>query len=81
MRDIKADNSLSGGKVERGLLIRDLPEDERPRDRLLQHGGQSLSDTEIIWQEHPLEFNCHGIVADEDTVHYLCDGILWRARK
>ena len=38
----------SDRETRRGLLIRDLPEDERPRDRLLQNGGQALSDAEII---------------------------------
>src|SRR5258708_37671002 len=29
-------------------LIRELPEGERPRERLLQHGGRSLSDSELL---------------------------------
>lgn len=29
-------------------LIRELPEGERPRERLLDHGGRSLSDTELL---------------------------------
>lgn len=29
-------------------VIRDLPRDERPRERLLQHGAQTLSDAELI---------------------------------
>jgi len=29
-------------------LIRDLPEGERPRERLLEHGGRSLSDSELL---------------------------------
>jgi DNA repair protein RadC len=29
-------------------LIRELPEGERPRERLLQHGGSSLSDSELL---------------------------------
>lgn len=34
--------------LERGLLIRDLPLDERPRDRLLHHGSHALSDAELV---------------------------------
>ena len=30
------------------LLVRDLPLDERPRDRLLNNGSASLSDTELV---------------------------------
>ena len=30
------------------LLVRDLPLDERPRDRLLNNGSASLSDTELL---------------------------------
>ncbi len=29
-------------------MIRELPEGERPRERLLQHGGSSLSDSELL---------------------------------
>jgi DNA repair protein RadC len=29
-------------------LIRELPEGERPRERLLQHGGSSLADSELL---------------------------------
>jgi DNA repair protein RadC len=29
-------------------LIRDLPQGERPRERLLEHGGRSLSDSELL---------------------------------
>lgn len=29
-------------------LIRELPEGERPRERLLEHGGRSLSDSELL---------------------------------
>lgn len=29
-------------------LIRELPPDERPRERLLDHGGEALSDREVI---------------------------------
>jgi len=29
-------------------LIRELPEGERPRERLLEHGGSSLSDSELL---------------------------------
>jgi len=29
-------------------VIRDLPRDERPRERLLQHGPQTLSDAELV---------------------------------
>jgi DNA repair protein RadC len=29
-------------------LIRELPQGERPRERLLEHGGRSLSDTELL---------------------------------
>ena len=32
----------------RPLLVRDLPLDERPRDRLLTNGSASLSDTELL---------------------------------
>ena len=30
------------------LLIDDLPEDERPRERLLQKGVRALSDAELL---------------------------------
>lgn len=30
------------------LMIRDFPEDERPRERFIQHGPQSLSNHELI---------------------------------
>jgi DNA repair protein RadC len=29
-------------------LIRELPEDERPRERLLENGGQALADSELL---------------------------------
>ncbi|HKR66681.1 MAG TPA: UPF0758 domain-containing protein, partial [Thermoanaerobaculia bacterium] len=29
-------------------LIRDLPMDERPRERMLAHGAQTLSDAELL---------------------------------
>ena len=29
-------------------VIRDLPRDERPRERLIQHGAQTLSDAELV---------------------------------
>ncbi|MFQ5348945.1 MAG: UPF0758 domain-containing protein, partial [Thermoanaerobaculia bacterium] len=29
-------------------VVRDLPEDERPRERLLRKGGRALSDSELI---------------------------------
>ncbi|PYQ32112.1 MAG: hypothetical protein DMF56_03165 [Acidobacteria bacterium] len=29
-------------------IIRDLPQDERPRERLLQHGPETLSDAELL---------------------------------
>ena len=29
-------------------LIRELPEGERPRERLLEHGGRSLADSELL---------------------------------
>ncbi|HVT01840.1 MAG TPA: DNA repair protein RadC [Thermoanaerobaculia bacterium] len=32
----------------RGELIADLPEDERPRERLAMHGAKTLSDTELL---------------------------------
>lgn len=30
------------------MTIKDWPEDERPRERLLAHGPQALSDAELI---------------------------------
>lgn len=30
------------------VLVRDMPNDERPRERLLQKGGRALSDSELI---------------------------------
>ncbi len=37
------------GSVSRtALLVRDLPIDERPRERLLQNGSASLSDSELL---------------------------------
>ena len=35
-------------QVRPAQLIRELPEDERPRERLLAHGGQGLSDSELV---------------------------------
>jgi len=34
--------------TERGLIIRDLPEPERPRERLQQYGPESLSTAELL---------------------------------
>ena len=34
--------------VERKCKIKDLPEDERPREKLLKYGADKLSDTELI---------------------------------
>ena len=35
-------------EVQRGYLIAELPHRERPRERLLQKGAESLSDTELL---------------------------------
>ena len=32
----------------RAMLVRDMPDDERPRERLLRKGGRSLSDSELV---------------------------------
>ncbi|MCQ6278260.1 DNA repair protein RadC [Bacillus sp. EB600] len=34
--------------TKNGLMIRDFPQDERPRERFMQHGPQSLSNHELI---------------------------------
>ena len=36
------------GRSASALLVRDLPIDERPRDRLLHNGSASLSDAELV---------------------------------
>ena len=35
-------------KIEERIRIRDLPEDERPREKLLKEGGEVLSDAELL---------------------------------
>ncbi|MGC4106004.1 MAG: DNA repair protein RadC [Thermomicrobiales bacterium] len=39
---------MSEGPVPSHLMIRDLPADERPRERLLHYGAASLSSTELL---------------------------------
>lgn len=34
--------------AKKTLFLKDLPKEERPRHRLLTHGGQALSDTELL---------------------------------
>ena len=34
--------------MSRGLLIRELPDSERPRERLLAHGAAALKKSELI---------------------------------
>ena len=36
------------GSISMTLLVRDLPADERPRERLLAEGAASLSNTELL---------------------------------
>ena len=36
------------GSISMALLVRDLPADERPRERLLAEGAASLSNTELL---------------------------------
>lgn len=33
---------------ERRIMIRDVPQEERPRERMLQHGAQALSNAELL---------------------------------
>ncbi len=35
-------------KIEERVRIQDLPEDERPREKLLKEGGEVLSDAELL---------------------------------
>ena len=43
-----ADSRRNGHPRRLDMLIKDLPEDERPRERILAHGADSLSDAEIL---------------------------------
>lgn len=43
-----ADSRCNGHSRRLDMLIKDLPEDERPRERILAHGADSLSDAEIL---------------------------------
>ncbi|MGB6640259.1 MAG: UPF0758 domain-containing protein, partial [Thermoanaerobaculia bacterium] len=35
-------------RPDSGQLVRDLPLDERPRERLLRNGSSGLSDSELV---------------------------------
>ena len=38
----------SSNGEERRIMIRDVPQEERPRERMLQHGPQALSNAELL---------------------------------
>lgn len=38
----------SGGRIRRQIRIKDLPEHERPRERLIAHGPRRLTDVELV---------------------------------
>lgn len=74
--------------MEYKLRITDLPEDQRPRERLIQHGPESLSDAELlaiilrtgdgkrsaIDLAHHLLNHCHGFHGlDAISIDELCE--------
>jgi DNA repair protein RadC len=74
--------------MEYKIRIVDLPEDQRPRERLIQHGPESLSDAELlaiilrtgdgklsaIDLAHHLLNHCHGFSGlDAISINELCE--------
>lgn len=74
--------------MEYKLRITDLPEDQRPRERLIQHGAESLSEAELLAiilrtgdgkhsaldLAHQMLKHCHGLRGlDATSIAELCE--------
>lgn len=60
-----------------GLMIRDFPQNERPRERLLQHGPQSLSNQELLAILLRTGSKSESVIQLANRLLTQFDGLLW----
>src|SRR5690606_18544784 len=66
--------------VEYALLIRDMPRDERPRERLLHSGPEALSTTELLAITLRTGVGGENVVRLAERLLVQCDGLAGLAR-